>query len=231
MKKVFGMATIPSRECNLEKVIISIYSNVDYGYIVFNKYNKIPAYMEKYKNIKCFLDKEGALSDGAKLKGLLEIKEEVFYFCCDDDIIYPPSYFNYMVKKAIELKSIVTQHGRRFMTIPIKNFYKNTINRGTHLAEKRTKDIKVPFGGTGVMCFNNKLFNIESFDFIKDRFSLDVWVGIEAFKRKIDIFCVKSDESFKLLKYKSSIWSTLNRNNKYIEIKKNIVFNINKTFF
>lgn len=234
MKSIFSLATIPRRKTGLKRVINSLINQVDKGYLILNNFKNIPKFLYNYKNLIILKSQEiGDRESLNKFYPLKLLKEDVFYFSCDDDIIYSSNYINYMKNKIQNLNCIITQHGKKFSKFPITNYKTHISCRGLHFKNIKKKDINVPFGGTGVMGFNTNLFKPDISEFLSYQ-PVDAWIGITAKKQNIPIICVKTNQKLKSINYKHNIYNrTLGKN--YISNKKlsniiNIVFDkkINK---
>ncbi len=95
-------------------------------------------------------------TDNAKFLFLMWFKEPIYYFTCDDDIIYPPDY----IKRTIELiehyRCIITYHGR-ILKEPIKAYYSGHTVFDFRGAQE--KDMFVDVAGTAVCGFRTDYFN------------------------------------------------------------------------
>jgi len=95
-------------------------------------------------------------TDNAKFYYLQFLKEPVYYFTCDSDIIYPNNYVEHTISLIEKHKAIITYHGR-ILKEPINSYYKgHTIYdfRGA-----QPNDMYVDVAGTGVCAFRTDYFN------------------------------------------------------------------------
>jgi hypothetical protein len=137
MKRVVGIATFKGREKFLEKTIKSLINQVDEINIYDNEVNP-------------------DLTDNGKFYFLQNYKKPIYYFSCDDDIIYPPTYIKDMVNAINDCKSIVTHHGRKLQKKGVSYYKGHVAYRCTHRVNRK-KIIDV--GGTGVTGFRTDYFN------------------------------------------------------------------------
>jgi glycosyltransferase involved in cell wall biosynthesis len=190
--RVIYNITSYKREDTLINTIKSIYNQCDVINLALNDYDEIP--VELYdKKINLFIT-DNDKGDAYKFYKLMD--SEGYFFTIDDDLIYPENYTDYMIGKIEEYKrkSIVTLHSRSFESFPIKNFYgrHSIVN---HFNSINPNDIKVQFGGTGVMAFHTDLFKI-GMDYFREPNMADVWIGKYSNENNIDIICVKHNSGF-----------------------------------
>ena len=95
-------------------------------------------------------------ADNGKFYGLTQLKEPCYYFCCDDDLIYPKSYIPDMIAKIEEYKCIVAHHGR-ILTREGVPYYKG--HKSFRCLNDVVKDEVIDVPGTGVMAFDTEYFN------------------------------------------------------------------------
>ena len=95
MRVIVGMATFKGREKAVDKACKSLSKQVDLIYLYDNEQNE-------------------DLADNGKFYGLELEKEPCIYLSCDDDLLYPSGYIQYMISKSTQYNSIVTLHGRRY---------------------------------------------------------------------------------------------------------------------
>lgn len=160
MKTVVGMATIPGREQYVRRAIDSLYSQVDEIYLYDN--GKLPD-----------------LSDNAKFFGLSMITEPCFYLSCDDDLIYPPDYANYMMASAKRFNSIVTLHGRRLRGVGM-NYYRD--HQAFRFNQNVPQDQFIDVAGTGVTAFFTDYFKPDISQ-AEDKCMSDLVFSLEAKKQ------------------------------------------------
>lgn len=149
MDKIAGIASIQTREESLKETVRSLYNQVDVICIYLNDYKKVPKFLIKEK-IKVYRGND--LTDLGKFYGLYFHKG--YYFSCDDDLIYPPDYVEYMTEKIDQYDCIVSCHGRIFMG-KIGSYYRNGIK--FHCLQEVGKDKLINVGGTGVMGFKTSI--------------------------------------------------------------------------
>ncbi len=149
-----------------------------------------------------------------------------YYLSIDDDLIYPPSYVSDTIKRCKEFnnKKVITYHGRNFPTFPIISYYRSATERYTCL-NKVHDDVKVQFGGTGVMCFHTNLFKIP-IDYFEHANMADVWVGKYCVENNIDILCVKHEAGY--IKYTPQTTTIFDNESKSDSLQTRIVNEIFK---
>ena len=150
-KKILNVASY-KRINSLIKTIESIYHQCDEINICLNNYDgDIPKQFLDEKINLIFTDN----SKGDAFKFLNLENSDGYYLTIDDDLIYPPNYVEYMISncKKYNNKKIIALHGKNFDEFPIISYY-NSKKQIYHFLDEQNKDIKVQYGGTGVMCFH-----------------------------------------------------------------------------
>jgi len=157
-KITIGIASINKNL--LKKTVDSLINQCDEMIIGLNNYNEIPKYLNN-KKIKAYL-LDNKYGDAAKY---LEVdKVGGWYLSCDDDLIYPNNYANYMIKKAKQYKTLVTAHGRIMNAGKIDSYYKGHTKMFNCLRENTT-DTEIDIAGSGVACFHTSMANIKLKEF------------------------------------------------------------------
>jgi glycosyltransferase involved in cell wall biosynthesis len=190
-KIIYNIASY-KRGDTLIKTIQSIYNQCDIINVTLNNYDEIP--VELYdKKINIFIG-DNEKGDAYKYYTLKD--SEGYYFTVDDDLIYPENYSDYMIGKIEEYgrNSIITIHGRTFNNFPIKSYYSSPSNL-YHFNQILDKDVKIQFGGTGVMAFHTDLFKV-GMEYFREPNMADVWIGKFANENNIDVICVKHNSGF-----------------------------------
>lgn len=188
-----GIASIPERVEQLEQVINSLIDQVDFIFVYLNNYSYIPSFLN-HEKIQAILGTAyaGDIGDAGKF-WFADTLHNVYYFSCDDDIIYPPDYVDVTVS-AIEKthrKAIVSYHGAILNPTPIENYYKDRIQ--CHFMIAQEKDVYVHVGGTGVMAYHTDLLKLDVIVDFPEKNMADIWVGLKAQELKIPIICLKHE--------------------------------------
>jgi hypothetical protein len=136
MKIVVGIATFKGRELLLQKTIESLTGQCD-DIVIYDN------------------EKNPDLTDNGKFYGLTLFNEPIYYFSCDDDIIYPSDYVNKTIGEIEKHKSIITYHGRKLKGFGL-NYY---TGHDSYSAFKTIdKTIELDVCGTGVTAFRTDYF-------------------------------------------------------------------------
>ena len=185
------MTTIPERENVLLTVIDSVYDQVDFIKIVFNKYEKIPSWVKSKSKIKASLDTSNRYSDCAKWR---VAPRKGYVFSIDDDILYPKNYVAVLIKKleTYKRKSVVTVHGAYFQ-LPFCDFA--TDKKNYNFANARHKDTRVDIMGSGTLAYHTDTIKPKFEDFLSPNRS-DIWFSSICHKKKIPIICVAREKGW-----------------------------------
>jgi len=157
MKRTANIATFPPRRVQLLKMLESIKGQFDEVRVYFNNVSDRPKWIPEWVDVYCGEDNNGDLTDNGKFYFLEEGLKDEYYFTLDDDIYYPPTYAEDMVKAIERTGAIVTHHGRILKALNVSYY------RGPHkvFACLRANKIetRIDVSGTGVCAFNVNDFN------------------------------------------------------------------------
>jgi len=164
MKISANMATVPERLYSATKVLNSIYNQVSYIRLYLNNFKSIP---NEFKRDKIYTYQGADLKSSGKVFWATSPNE--YYFCIDDDILYPAGYVNYSIKKLNEYNDnvIVSYHGRKFpKERKIENYFRD-YKEYYHFNAENCKDREVEVIGNGVSCWNtnNIIIDINKFGY------------------------------------------------------------------
>ena len=212
---ICGMATIYNRKDTLKECIDSILPQVDKLILYQNGYFEVFDFLQNPKiEVISSLITGVDMGDAGKFYKLNDF-ENSYYFSVDDDLIYPKNYFLDTVRKVNEFdyKKVITYHGRNFNKFPINSYYKSASERYACL-HKVNNDVKVQFGGTGVMCFHTSLIKIP-FEYFRHPNMADVWIGKYCIENNIEIICLKHNEGYvKYIPQKTTIYDQEHKSDK-----------------
>lgn len=157
MDYVVGMATMPSRIETLEQTINSVLPQVDKIHVYLNNFISVPDFLINNK-IEIYLSQDtGDLRDNGKFFGLESCKNyNAIFFTIDDDLYYPPGYFNALAVALEHYNDSVAVgvHGVIYPKDPSHFFDRISFHFGNELRE----DIPVSVLGTGTVAIPSKLF-------------------------------------------------------------------------
>lgn len=162
LKRIGGMATIPSRCEGLPLVLESILPSLDHLYLWFDIYEDIP---KKYMCVEKItpilgISKNARLGCSGKFFGLRMISEKCHYFCFDDDIIYPTDYVP-RLSAAIRRyggRHFVGVHGNNYHLFPGSYAHDRTC---LHFRDQAPFDCSIDELGTGTIAFQNDVMPID----------------------------------------------------------------------
>jgi hypothetical protein len=175
MKIIVGMATTNERAKFAETAVESLVHQAD-EIIVYNNSNEARDY-----------------TDNAKFYALTLFNEPIYYFSCDDDILYPSDYVSTMVEAIERTKTIVTHHGRELLGLD-RNYYRG--HKGFRCLDKNNTEQIIDVAGTGVTAFRTDYFNpIEIYKATDKRMS-DLLFSLEAAKQGKQITILKHSKNW-----------------------------------
>lgn len=170
MKIVVGMATTNERATFAETAVESLVHQAD-EIIVYNNSNQDNDY-----------------TDNAKFYALTLFKEPVYYFSCDDDILYPGNYVSTMIEAIERTGTIVTHHGRELLGLN-KNYYRG--HKGFRCLDENNTEQLIDVAGTGVTAFRTDYFNPTEIYKATDKRMSDLVFSLEAAKQGKQITILK----------------------------------------
>ncbi len=173
------------------------------------------ALLHLYDNSKHIVN----LTDNGKFFGLTKQSEHCYYFTCDDDLIYPPSYIPDMIAKIEEHKCIVSHHGR-ILTREGIPYYKG--HKSFRCLNDVAKDELIDVPGTGCMAFDTEYFNPTDLWKAPDLRMSDLIFALEAKKQGKEIMVLKHSTGYithsTAINLKDTIWAKEQGNNRQTEI-------------
>ena len=195
-----GIASIPSREKMLQRTIESLIYQVDKIHVYLDEYNNVPEFLNNPK-IKVYrsLDMELSWNDFGKffsiIQGPLRDNKSIYFFACDDDLLYPGDYVYQMINhiENNNRKAIIGLHGI-LLNDKVKNYYKD--RRTIGCLQTSISNQFVDLLGTGAMAFHST-----TIDFSKNRFPniieyrnmADIHIGFMCQVHNIPMLCVKHE--------------------------------------
>lgn len=132
-------------------------------------------------------------TDNAKFYYLSHYKEPVYWFSCDDDLIFPPTYVKDMINKIEEHKCIVTHHGRRLRGLSL-DYY--TGHYGYRCLSFNPADYPISVAGTGCTAFRTDYFNPVEIYRSEDKKMADLVFSLEAKKQNKKIVVLSHREGY-----------------------------------
>lgn len=199
-----GIATLKDRESSFQKVIQSIYPQVDKIIAVLNYYESVPDWIKGMDKIKAVVG-DNTLGDSGKFLEVDKCNE--YYFSTDDDLLYPPTYVADMIAKIKQYHCIVTLHGKRFDNRPIIS-YRRSFSLNFHCLHTQKEDVELHVGGTGTMAFDTRFFK-PSIDRFLYKNMADIWLALQASEQNVKIMGIAHKNNY--LKYfvqQETIWRT-----------------------
>jgi len=182
-----SIASIPSREMALSKVINRLSPQVDHINVYLNGYKHIPKFLLSPNITVAKSQDNGDIGDRGKFHWAHLVKG--FHFTCDDDILYPINYVNMMISKLKEhkLRAVVGCHSA-MLKKSIASYYRS--RTVIHFSGALGKDKLVHVLGTGTMAYHTDTIKVNPGDF-KCNNMADLWFATLGQKQKIPFVSVK----------------------------------------
>ena len=194
-----SMASIPNRQDGLKSAVKSLIGQVDYLNIYLNNYKLVPSFL---KNSKILIFRSQDYRDLGDI-GKFYFSENIkgYHFTCDDDIIYPSNYIEFMLLKLKKHRGFISCHGAIFNS-PFYSFYKSKTT--FHFRHEIKNDISVNLVGTGVMGYDADKIKVP-LNIFKNKNMADVYIAIFAKNKNIQCTVVAHKEFFLKDYYKENL--------------------------
>lgn len=128
--------------------------------------------------------KEIDYTDNAKFIILNHLPDEVYFFSCDDDILYPEDYIEKTIEAIDKHKTIVTYHGRNLRGKGLNYYHDHSAFR---CDQSFIETKKIDVCGTGVTAFRTDYFNPTEIYKAEDKCMSDLVFSLEAIKQGKEI--------------------------------------------
>ena len=196
------LCTIPERVDSLRLTVNSLRRQVDLLYVMLNGHYKIPTFLD-------WGEMELTTNEMSDANKFYNIEERTGYvIICDDDIVYPPTYVQDMIKAVDKYKCVVSLHGKKYPR-PFKDFYH--IERNYRCLGNVDKDAEVDVVGSGVMAYHTDFLKLKYSDFELPNMA-DVWVSKIAHEQGVKMMVLKHRADYlKHTNHKETIFITENR--------------------
>lgn len=180
MIKTFNMATMPQRVKGAIKTVESIYDQADIIRIYLNGYDEIP---EEFKRDKIEIYQGEDLKSTGKLFKAMTPNE--YYFTMDDDIIFPPTYADDMIKTLKEHndKAFISCGGKILKKGKKRSYFRD-ITLSLHALKNVSKNtfVQVIINCSGLFNTNNVKIDYTKFKYL---YMDDIEVSIQLQEQKV----------------------------------------------
>ena len=153
------------------------------------------------------------LTDNGKFRFLCDYQEPVYYFSCDDDLVYPHDYVSKSIAAIEKYNCIITYHGRLLLGKD-RNYY--TGHKVYRCLGNVKEDNEIDVAGTGVTAFRTDYFNPVSLYDSEYKKMSDVIFSLEAAKQGKRIMMINHSMNWimqqKYMNNSTSIHATESRN-------------------
>jgi len=188
-QRIVGIASLPERVDCLKDTINSLLPQCDKIILALNNYSEIPDFA-KHEKIETYL-LDNTLGDAAKFYKVEEYPND-YYFCADDDLIYPPNFTSTLIDNVNKYKSIIGLHGI-IMIHPVQSYYRS--RKVFHGLYPLNTDIEVDLVATCSCCFDTEQLKVSLSDFKKPNMA-DVWLADVAKKQKIKSIAISRGDNW-----------------------------------
>jgi hypothetical protein len=200
--KTVMIASIPEREGMLKKTVNSLLPQVDNICVALNNYDHIPEFLWD----EVYTKSDNRKGDSERYWCVEDVGG--YLLTCDDDLIYPANYVNYMIRGVEKYNCACSLHGRSYPNRPIENFQSGF--DGYPCLDDVMKDVEVDIGGTGVMCWHTDFLKVRHEDFQSANMA-DIWFSKLCHEQNVKIMCLNHREGYLKYQYpEDTIWDQEN---------------------
>ena len=204
IKAVAVMATMYSRRHQAAAAVRSLHKQVDRVTVILNiingdcdisQWKRDIMKRKKADNVR-FVISDNRLGDAERYRPVT--RSAVYYFSCDDDLIYPPTYVEKMVQGIETYRAPVTLHGKYVPKgTTFTNFYQQVSKLGHcfHCLGSQDDDYEVTIPGTGVMAWRGDHIDL-TYDQFNERNMADIEVARLAYQQRQRIVCLAHDNNY-----------------------------------
>jgi hypothetical protein len=201
--RIAGIATLKEREDSFKRTIESIYPQVDRIVAILNYYETIPDWIKSLNKIEA-IPMLNELKDSGKF--WYANIPDVIYFGCDDDLLYPMGYCDYLVEGVAKYNGLVSLHGKKYLA-PVTGFKKWAGNY--RCLGTVSDDVRVNVVGSGCCAFDTNRIHVHMPQF-KIHGMADIWMSKIATEQWVPIMVLKHNTGY--LRYTNittpTIWGT-----------------------
>lgn len=185
---VVSIASMPHRSTMLQRVVESLYDQVDCINIYLNGYRSVPPFTKRAKIRVVRSQKHGDRGDAGKFFWAGELGS-CYHLTCDDDLLYPNDYAATMCASIERYgrEAIVGVHGIVVARNPRRSYYKE--RRVYRCTRPLACDVSVNILGTGVAAYHTSTIALNR-DMFRRPHMADIWLGIAAKAQRIPMVVI-----------------------------------------
>lgn len=187
-----SLATIPGRERGLERVVEALLPQVDGLGVYLNRYDRVPACLERPKITVARSQVHGDRGDAGKF--FWAGSTSGYQLVCDDDLDYPDGYVERMVEG-------IEHHGRRavvgfhgcVLREPVTDYYRS--RRLLHFTRGVAADTPVHVLGSGVAGYHVSAIRVRPSDFPAPNMA-DIWLALLGQRQRVPFVCLRREDGW-----------------------------------
>lgn len=213
-----GLASLPERKDSLKKVFDSLTNQADNIFVVLN-YGQVeaPEWIADYKNV---IWTYGDNLLGACHKFQMAEHSKGYFFGCDDDLVYPFDYVEYMRQGVDQYNGLVSLHGKKYLS-PVTSF-KNWEGNYRCL-NTVSEDVKVNVIGSGVCAFHTDRLKI-TMDAFKKKNMSDIYLSKQATEQGVPMIVLEHPINYlTYLPQTKTIWNSITNFDERTEVLKSFI--------
>lgn len=189
-KTVVGLASIPSRAQSLFDVVESLLPQVDEIRVFLNGYDSVPEWIKEKPRVNVFRSQDFADYGDAGKFFKIDPEEPEYYLTCDDDILYPVDYVDFMLKELLARsdRAVVGSHGV-LIKQPLGKYYDESNRYVFRHVNGLSYPTSVHVLGTGTTAFRTDILGMRFRDLQAPNMA-DIWLAARAQQLRIPLISV-----------------------------------------
>ena len=182
-----SLASVPTRERQLEKVVERLLPQVDRVGVFLNGYERVPDFLVDDRIAVAVSQVHGDLGDAGKFHWAEQCTGYVA--TCDDDMEYPTDYVAHLIDgiERYERRAAVGFHGATLHE-PLVDYYRS--RHLFHFSQRLASDTQVHVLGTGVAGYHASTWHLRTADFPRPDMA-DIYMGLAAQDRNVPLMCLR----------------------------------------
>lgn len=183
-----GVASIPSREASLQRVVERLLPQARQIGVYLNGYDRVPRFLRRRRVVVARSQDHGDLRDNGKFF-FLNRSAARYYATVDDDLIYPHDYLQRLVACVNEAgqRAAVGVHGAIYPSPMVELFDPRYL---IHFADPSPHVMPVHILGTGTTLIDQSDWKLDPSEFGRPGMA-DVWFAAAAARRNASLFVTR----------------------------------------
>jgi glycosyltransferase involved in cell wall biosynthesis len=188
-----SIASIPSRQAGLKRVVARLLLQADRLTVFLNGYGAVPDFLKQPRVLVAKSEDHGRLEDNGKFFFEPQIGDSGIHCTVDDDLDYPPDYIARSVAKLLQYgrQAAVGYHGIRIRR-SFSSYYDLSSRDVDSYRFELLRDRPAHILGTGTVTYDRSVLHPQLIDFGEPRMA-DIWFALYARRVGIPFVCASHE--------------------------------------